>query len=447
MNAIRDSSTRRRSSANLRCMGTALEISLNMQRSLIMRNNASISQNNGRMILFLSGHPNYGSGALASSLHNTKEETRYYLEEATDVYRNIAKYSLQMQFGIDIFCAGNEEMCVPMLHRLSMNSGGSIVLQRELEREQLSRNVCIAMNRVIGVGGIVDTFCSKGMKISSIIGPAAASSIEPYSEEGDLPYRLSVPLSSVQSRLALSILYQISDDIYTDHVYFQYLIHFTNKNNQRVLRVITTKIQITSQIEDFISSINTDAIITLMAKNLCLFARRKENSLLMNHLDQCGSKIIKGCGKKSKDGRYVLSPALNSILRRIFLLRRGPVLGPLLQHIDDIDWMRCLLLYSNISDSIKLIDPPLFMVDNKFNMDDMNAVDNHVNDENKRKDDNGLELYQVPSEDVAMQSDKILLLDHYTDVFQWLGHLVPRCHHPNHLQCQSLLCILISTYI
>lgn len=46
----------------------------------------------------------------------------------------------------------------------------------------------------------------------------------------------------------------------------------------------------------------------------------------------------------------------------MFLLRRGPLLGPILQHSDDIDYCRCLFLQSSFNVCLRLIDPPFFEI-------------------------------------------------------------------------------------
>lgn len=37
------------------------------------------------------------------------------------------------------------------------------------------------------------------------------------------------------------------------------------------------------------------------------------------------------------------------------------MLAPILQHGDDIDFVRCLFLNSNLEDSLRLINPPLYL--------------------------------------------------------------------------------------
>lgn len=47
---------------------------------------------------------------------------------------------------------------------------------------------------------------------------------------------------------------------------------------------------------------------------------------------------------------------------RLFSTRRGPLLGPILQHKDDIDQVRCLFLNANFDDSLRMVDPKMFEI-------------------------------------------------------------------------------------
>jgi len=85
---------------------------------------------------------------------------------------------------------------------------------------------------------------------------------------------------------------------------------------------------------------------------------------------------------------------------KIFMLRRGPLLGPILQHSDDIDFVRCLFLNVGFEDCKRIIQPQLMM--------------GFLNQEG---------FWNVPMADLALQSDKILFLDHHTHIFIWSGSL------------------------
>src|SRR5689334_6969184 len=60
------------------------------------------------------------------------------------------------------------------------------------------------------------------------------------------------------------------------------------------------------------------------------------------------------------------------IQNRVFLLRRGPLLGPILQHPDDIDYVRYLFLQANFEDSMRIIESKFYMVSPPQSSDSLN---------------------------------------------------------------------------
>ncbi|PRP79247.1 hypothetical protein PROFUN_13040 [Planoprotostelium fungivorum] len=405
LDAIRETALRRRSPSGLRCMGTAVETCLSIHE-MIQQRNQSV-QLHGRVTLFISGHPNFGPGSLPSILDDSREGRRYFLEQADEYYRKLTITASDMDLAIDIICG---DMGVPMLNRLCLGTGGTILLQREMEEQQLKKNLVKGIHRVVGIRGVVDVMCNRGLRLTHVIGPSSASQIQPE-QENDSPYRITIPLSSVQPRTSLTLLYDIESDLHRDNIDFQFSVSFTNSHNQRVLRVVTHRVPTTGSEEQYIASIDGDITAVMISKMMCAQARKQiDHRNNTAAVEQSVVKILRGCGKVSRRGGYVLPTHLSLLPKRLFMLQRGPLLGPILQHMDDIDYMRCLLIQANLQDSLRMIDPPLFMVDSSL------------------RGEQPLELYPLPTEDLAMQSDKILLLDHHTEVFRWLGGMVGRIH-------------------
>jgi len=205
-------------------------------------------------------------------------------------------------------------------------------------------------------------------------------------------------MGSVQPRLCYSIFYELVDDIVSDYIYFQLLVKFINLQNQCVLLVITHKMPVTGNSKTFLSSVDVNVLVTLIAKRCVLEARRIDDiDSVLEELDSMLKTIGLRCGSKDKRGMIRYPEELSSLPELIYLLRRSPLLGPIVQHPDDIDFLRCLFLNGDFEVCKRLIRPSLFMIED---------------DEN---------LYEVPLEDLAMQSNKILLLDHHTEIFIWSG--------------------------
>jgi hypothetical protein len=106
------------------------------------------------------------------------------------------------------------------------------------------------------------------------------------------------------------------------------------------------------------------------------------------------------------------------------------MLAPILQHADDIDYVRCLFLNSNLEDSLRLISPPLYLA-RPVPRPHLRAeslwpasmwsfvVAFHTAHATPRAQTQ--ELERIPLEDLALQSRFVLLLDHHTDLFIWVG--------------------------
>jgi hypothetical protein len=94
---------------------------------------------------------------------------------------------------------------------------------------------------------------------------------------------------------------------------------------------------------------------------------------------------------------YELPAELNSLPLFLFHVRRGPLLGPILQNEDDIDVCRQLFLNANRTDALRLCTPALL----SFNS-------------------NGA-FEELSLESLALQSNRILYLDHHTQVLIWSG--------------------------
>ena len=100
---------------------------------------------------------------------------------------------------------------------------------------------------------------------------------------------------------------------------------------------------------------------------------------------------------RSLKANQVIPPCVEATVLQLFLLRRGPMLGPILQHADDIDCIRCLFLQAEYEACARILQPAFFNVHSDGS------------------------LVQVPIEDVALRPNRVLLLDHFTDIFVWSG--------------------------
>jgi hypothetical protein len=96
-------------------------------------------------------------------------------------------------------------------------------------------------------------------------------------------------------------------------------------------------------------------------------------------------------------------------------------LGPILQHLDDIDSIRCLFLQSRFEFCNQLIEPPLLAVTPAGFVQVSQAPCCMFGLWHTHTDTEVAHAWQLPLETLALQSNIILYLDHGTDVFVWSG--------------------------
>jgi len=139
-------------------------------------------------------------------------------------------------------------------------------------------------------------------------------------------------------------------------------------------------------------------LLFYLVKRSILLARGTSSiSNAYNYLDNSLLRILTFCADLQKNKQDFLPPNLVQLPKKVFLLRRGPMLGLLLQHPDDIDFVRCLFLASDLDDAKLLMQPTIHII----------------------QPDTG--LTEAPNEDIILQNRNVIILDHFTDVFIWSG--------------------------
>eukprot|EP01119_Soliformovum_irregulare_P002020 TRINITY_DN1205_c0_g1_i3.p1 TRINITY_DN1205_c0_g1~~TRINITY_DN1205_c0_g1_i3.p1 ORF type:complete len:611 (-),score=143.92 TRINITY_DN1205_c0_g1_i3:699-2531(-) len=308
----------------------------------------------GKILIFLSGVPNYGLGALSGT--DVKESCEYYA--------NVSKKCQKSDISINIFCGGARQFCVKELHNLVLTNAGAILMSPEFSGPAFVGNLSTILGNTCGRKGRFTVRTSGGITIDHVIGSAVPSSFDQDSEV------TALDMGGVQPRLCFSLFCEISENIRGDFVFFQFVVHFINLHNQAVQRVLTYHLPTTENFEKFLESVSGDVVSVLIAKQLVASSRRSDIESVLNQLDKRIHDIAVNCGKK--DNRvYKLPPNLESIPKRLFMLSRGPLLGPILQHNDDIDSFRCIFFNLKFFESLRHMSPILYMSRNptQFNPD------------------------------------------------------------------------------
>jgi len=275
-----------------------------------------------------------------------------------------------------------------ILHSLVTASGGRIVLHKEFS--ECSSDLKYITHKKIGKEGTLCIRSSNQISVTHLIGPAIETS-----DNDELAY--SCKMTGVSAYNSFCIFFEITENT-MDQIYFQFIIKYiSNIKGSTTYRVITYPMKTTVNVNTIINAIDSDLTALIIAKKTILKARKLPSSKVLQELDEDIKKISDYCTKQNND---VIPQHIDSLRKKLFILRRGTMLGHILQNPDEIDYIRTLFLYSDYEDSLRLLEPILY--ETVFNQD-------------------GEYLNVLPLEDLALQSNLILLLDNHNDIFIWSG--------------------------
>lgn len=163
-----------------------------------------------------------------------------------------------MNVMIDVFCCGLKNFYVKILQNLVLSNGGAVIAQRDLHDSTFFPTLLLAAHRCavpllahrpqatfffviihfiylfinlllfgtgVGRDGTFDIQCTSPVLFTHIIGPAIAGK---SAWEGRHHFRMG----SVQPRTCYSLYCSLNDDIPADHVFFQFVVRYTNRSHQ-----------------------------------------------------------------------------------------------------------------------------------------------------------------------------------------------------------------------
>jgi len=238
------------------------------------------------------------------------------------------------------------------------------------------------------------------------------------------------------------------------NAHFQFVIRHAT-DGQVVTRVVTHRIPITRQTETYLESLDEDVVGILIAKQAILQAANfKVDSVQSSAVEQAQSEIdfvlqsishqyrVYARGKSKDLKTPTFPPILSGLPRRLFQLRRGPLLGTMIQNMDDAACLRNLFLRAPLLDCMRMMSPDLLcwepgldentLAETSAAAPEGQQMNGSVEDCALTSDGSPQMIRDVPSksklhlkvlpmETLAMQSNKILVLDHHDRVLIWSG--------------------------
>uniref|UniRef100_A0A6B2KYI8 Protein transport protein SEC23 n=1 Tax=Arcella intermedia TaxID=1963864 RepID=A0A6B2KYI8_9EUKA len=370
-----------------RCFGVAIEVAVLLLGASSIHNQISSPFNGGNVCVLLSGIPNHGPGALPENLQlpDNSPTKRYYSE--------ISQILEAKKIVVDIFCGGRSSFSVETLDTLSSVSSGILILHQDFG-EEFMKDFERSFERDFGIDASFSLLSSEDIQVTHITGPVAKQTTPP--SQGNVTFKVF----RLQPSTSISISFKCnSKDVQPK--YFQFCVSFTS-GHASYKRVITHSLNITKNLEEYYESCNIEVLSLLIAKNQILLAKQERLSVAESQaaLDKKLRDILMQCRTKSENGQFTIPTQLSPLPRIMFLFRRGPLLGSLLQHPDDKLYARNLFLNGSLQQSYTLLVPNLYAF---------------------RKMNGTISLLSYPVEDLALQSSNVLVLDEYLTVFVWAG--------------------------
>ncbi|KAH3746241.1 sec23/Sec24 protein transport family protein [Pelomyxa schiedti] len=392
-----------------RCLGSAVEIALALLTSSQEMLSSGTTPTNfvlgSHVLVFTNSYPSWGPGSLADLVSRPKVPQKLR-QGYLDYYNNVATIAMHRNAAITCFCQGFQVFGIPELQSLVTVNGGHLLLIRQFDSTFFT-NMTLLMTYGLHQKGQFSIKCSDGIQVSRMIGPASVQ---------DSPNRATQWNSgSVNGRTCYTIFIEIVGMLEEGegNAYFQFVMQYTDVvKHFLVTEICTYRLPVTSNRNSFLRSVDVDTAALLLIKKTVFKARRNtENDFSPNKIDNTLRNITYACGEK-RGALFLLPDHLSSLPLLLFMARRGPLLGQVLQHRDDIDSARIAFLQAPPESALRMIIPDLLLA----------------------KEDR---FEQLPPEDLAMQSGNVLFFDHEFDICIWIGAEAAQ-HESLHRSCMSL---------
>jgi hypothetical protein len=398
----------------------------------------------------------------------------------------LSKKCLLQGISIDILCVGSNYFNVPLLQNFVHACGGKVLINRLFHEETFKSNVVEATTRKnptlftdnnnngsnnntnsiyhgVSYNDIkIFVKCFDCIQIDRVIGPAltnidgvdmgidGADGGSAHDDDATVNRKYAFRLGTLDPLNAgIFFYFRLAEkDMPVRFGYVQFTIVLTGLDGSLRKRVITKRLLFTNSRQTFLKSVNCNITAIAIGKKAILMAQK-----LNERGNKEGTKLSAGeisnrvynmmVFFSQQQTRKVVSvpDELSVIPITLFHLLRGPCLGPILQHSDDIYCIQQLFLNSSFQTCLRITQPRLYCLKQEDMLKTRHVVDQalsmqQITDGNANNDNNPISnslaneilsnhyLKEIPMVTLALQSHFILILDHHTDVFIWSGFSV-----------------------
>lgn len=271
-----------------------------------------------RVLLFTNGCPNMGEGSVVNPQDADENRKKHdvidpdMLSKSVEYFDLMANVALEAGVGIDVFCAGSNELGLPAYQSLVDPSGGYVVPQLSFATPQFEYNLTYLIEQTYLARSkyevaaenddppevYLDIRSDSFMDPAQLVGPGEImpvetdqmmdSELEAYmegqelAEDNDhdtenLPMEEAIALSLTRIKVArfdplttLAVMCQVNDSMEDEDeaAFFQFVTRYYDKEGEKmVTRVVSFRLDVAEDVAEFVSSVDDEAISVILAKS------------------------------------------------------------------------------------------------------------------------------------------------------------------------------------
>lgn len=273
-----------------RCIGAAVEVAL----AMVKQGMGGVPFAAGHVVVCTTGPPDFGPGAITVHTHGSEDE-KSQTEAAAQYFHQLSLEAHDSRVTVDVFCMGGAEFSVHILRKLAEGTGGGVLLQHDFGA-QFAKDLCLSLSRVQGWDGTLAIRTASSLSVSRVIG--GVTDLEQDDKGGSSGggdfVLLRLQLGAVRPDDTIAIFFRLEEDLPVDYVHWQFELEYTNRQQQRLCRVVTSRLRTTGNLSTFVRSIDTRVTSVLAAKRSVLLAATKDVTTPQVHQD-LDEQVCVGC--------------------------------------------------------------------------------------------------------------------------------------------------------
>jgi len=420
--ALRGSDARGPVASRARCLGAALHLGLE-----VAAQGKAAWGGSGHVLCILGGPGTLGQGQAPAAgadedyggLLLGDAPAGYLFGEARGFYRGVVRRAQADGVAVDILGGGSRAINVPLLAPVAQLTGGGLALHEDLGG-LLADNAARAVARQTGVAGWVDLACSAGLAVTRIVGPSLPLPEAERRRRG--LSRSATAMASAEPGHGWGVYLEPARASLAGHgaLWLQATASWVLPGGWRVHRVATRRLGVAGSAAEMLDGVGHAAAAVLLGKAAAAAAIRAgwphEDGL------RAGARVVEGAvaGSLRRFGRgraarpaswgewvtgrgsareeaWEVPRALEPFLLAAYHLARGPLLGGVAGHADEHSQLHSAMVQAGGATGAAMVAPQLWRMlpDGTWHLS--------------------------PCVDLALLPTSVLVLDHGTHIYVWLG--------------------------